>query len=287
MSIITPFDPWKSKLCSCPQKYSLSAYTGCGHGCLYCYASSYIRNFSLPRPKKNFLRALGNDLKRIPEGSIITISNSSDPYQPLEKQLKLTKSALNILKNYPLRINIVTKSALIIRDLEILKELKNLFISFTFTTLNKALARNLEPYASLPQERLKAIEKLCRNFALACRLDPLIHPLNTCEIKEIIKTLKLCGVKQVITSTYKIKPDNFKRMCNKFIQYQALWQKFYFKEGEKIGGYIYLAKNLRRKLIEEVKAITLDMGLEFSSCREGFVELNTKNCDGTSLFEKH
>lgn len=284
MNVITPFDPWKSKFCSCPQKYSLSAYTGCGHGCLYCYASSYIRNFSLPRPKKNFLRALENDLKKIPEYSIVTISNSSDPYQPLEKQSKLTQSALNILKNYPLHINIVTKSMLIVRDLEILKELKNLVISFTFTTLSEKLSKRLEPCVSSPHEKLKALEKLCRNFSVACRLDPLIYPLNTLEIKEIIKSLKLCGVKQIITSTYKLKPDNFKRMCKEFPQYKALWQELYLKKGEKTSGYISLPENLRKNLIEEVRTAALGAGLGFSSCREGFAELNTKNCDGSSFF---
>ena len=191
MSIITLFDPWKGKFCSCPQKYSLSAYTGCGHGCLYCYASSYIRNFSLARPKKDFLKRLGNDLKKLPVNSIVTISNSSDPYQPLDKQLKLTQSALNVLKNFYLHINIVTKSALIVRDLEILKEIRKLVISFSFNTLSESLAKRLEPNCSSPWQRLKAIEKLCRNFAVACRFDPLIHPLNTREIKEIIKVLKL------------------------------------------------------------------------------------------------
>lgn len=287
MRIISPFDPWKNRLCTCPKKYSLSAYTGCEHGCLYCYASSYIKNFTLPRPKKDFLKRLENDIKKIPQNSIITISNSSDPYQPLEKTLKLTQGALKILKQYPLRINIVTKSRLILRDLEILKEFKNIVISFTITTLNKSLAKRLEPNVCMPAEKLKALAKLSKHLTLACRFDPLVYPLNTGEIKNMARALKNSGIRQIITSTYKIKQDNFKRMCGEFKEYKNLWQDLYFAKGEKLGGYVCLPKDLRKKLIEEVKETACKEGLDFSSCREGFAGLNTKNCDGSSLFKDY
>ena len=76
-------------------------------------------------------------------------------------------------------------------------------------------------------------------------------------------------------------------MCKEFPQYQTIWQELYFKGGKKIGGYIYLVQGLRRKLIEEVRTAARDAGLEFSSCREGFSDLNTKKCDGSSLFSNH
>jgi len=65
MPLIAPFDPWKNTYCTCPNKFSLSPYTGCTHACLYCYASSYIINFSNPRPKKNFLERLKSQIKDI------------------------------------------------------------------------------------------------------------------------------------------------------------------------------------------------------------------------------
>ncbi|MDD5195253.1 MAG: radical SAM protein, partial [Candidatus Omnitrophica bacterium] len=157
MSLITIFDPWKSNLCSCPDKFSLSPYTGCSHGCLYCYASSYIRNFSIVRQKKDFLKRLSSEVKKLPPSSILAIANSSDPYLAQEEQLRLTRGALLVLKNYDLKINIVTKSALIIRDIEILKSLKKILVSFTLTTLDQTLSKKLEPRASLPKERLTAM----------------------------------------------------------------------------------------------------------------------------------
>ena len=285
MSLITPFDPWGSALCSCPKKLSLSAYTGCSHGCLYCYASSYIADFSCVRPKKDFLKKLEKEIKKIPYDSYITMANSSDPYLHLEKKEELTRQALNILKDYDLHLALVTKSSLILRDLDILKEFKNIVVSISITTLNKPLAKRLEPRASPSKERLKTIEKLSKKLPVICRFDPLIYPLNTEEIKTVVRAVKSAGAKQIITSTYKIKPDNFKRMVASFPEYKSIWKRLYLDEGEKNNGYTYLAKNLRKELIEKVKKSCLENKLDFSSCREGFSELNTKTCDGSSFFK--
>ncbi len=283
MNLITKFDPWKGNLCTCPSKYSLSAYTGCNHGCLYCYASSYIRRFSQPREKKDFLKRLEKEIKKIPKGSLIAMANSSDPYLPLEEKLKLTQSTLKIIEKQDLSLNIVTKSTLILRDLDILKNLKKVVVSISLTTLDKELAKKLEPNSSDPSERLETIKELSLHLPVAVRLDPLIYPLNTENIRKTIAEIKKSGAKQIITSTYKIKPDNFKRMVTAFGKYKELWQKLYLRQGEKKGGYIYLPQTLRKDLINKVKEIALGEKLEFSSCREGFSNLNTANCDGSIL----
>ncbi len=285
MRLIQPFDPWKSEFCTCPKKFSLSPYTGCSHFCLYCYASSYIRNFFFPREKKNFLKRLKKEIKKLPQGSYISIANSSDPYLELEKKLKLTQKTLKVFKNSDFQVMLVTKSSLILRDVKILKEFKKIVIAITITSLKENLTKRLEKLAPSPKERLKTIEILSKDLKVVCRLDPLIYPLNTTQIREIIRELKNRGVKQIITSTYKARPDNFKRMISEFSEYKELWGKLYIKEGEKRAGYMYLPRTLRRKLIEEVRSVALKEGLDFSSCREGFGELNTKNCDGSSFFK--
>lgn len=285
MRLLTVFDPWKNEYCTCPGKFSLSPYTGCAHKCLYCYASSYIRNFGDVRPKKYFLKRLAVELRKIPENSIIAIANSSDPYQPMEKKLNLTRDMLLLLRSFNLKINIVTKSPLLLRDLDVLRDIKNIFISFTFTCLDKKLALKLEPGVFYgPAEKLKAISALSKYVPVAARFDPLIYPLNTSNIKQTVKALKDCGAKQIITSTYKIKPDNFRRMCETFPEHAKLWKKLYLQEGERKNGYTYLNASLRQKLISEVKEAASCDKINFSSCREGFGDLNTACCDGTSLF---
>lgn len=285
MSLITAFDPWKNTLCSCPAKYSLSAYTGCDHGCLYCYASSYIRNFTQPREKKDFLTRLNKEIKKLPVDAYLAIANSSDPYLTLEKKLELTKKTLKILKDYDLKINIITKSPLILRDIDLLKNLKSVTISVSLTSLDKILLQKLEPNASAPQERLKIIEKLSPHLPIIVRFDPLIYPLNTNEINLLVEKITALGAKQVITSTYKIKTDNFKRITASFPQYKRLWAKLYLEQGEKKNGYAYLPKGLRKNLITKVKDAALIQGIKFSSCREGFDNLNTANCDGSSFLD--
>jgi len=284
MSLITPFDPWGSSLCSCPPKYSLSAYTGCDHGCIYCYASSYIVNFTQPREKKDFLNRLQREIKKIPPNSFITMANSSDPYLGFEKKLKLTRQALEILKKHDLKLMIVTKSSLITRDLDILKEFKKLVVAISLTTLKEPLAKKFEPHAPLPQERLKAMKILSAHTSLVCRFDPLIYPLNTSEIEEVVKRVKEAGARQIITSTYKVKQDNFKKMIKSFPEYKNLWHKLYMLDGQRLGGYRYMPKEKRKELIERVRKAALSAGMDFASCREGFNNLNTKKCDGSSFF---
>lgn len=283
MNLIAKFDPWKGNLCTCPDKYSLSAYTGCNHGCLYCYASSYIKDFPRVREKKDFLKRLGKEIKKIPEGSIITMANSSDPYNHLEKSLTLTRRAIKIIKERKLSINITTKSPLILRDLDILKGYRKTMVSISLNTLDRDMARELEPGTSSPQDRLKTIKELSLHLPVAVRLDPLIYPLTTGALEETIAEIKTAGAIQVITSTYKIKPDNFKRMSVAFPEHSKLWYKLYVEQGERIGGYTYLPKLLRKNLIERVRKAVLEQDLKFSSCREGFSGLNTAVCDGSSI----
>lgn len=287
MGIITGFDPWRSKYCSCAEKMSLSAYTGCAHACLYCYATSYIRNFNAPREKTDYLKRLRSHAKRLQPGSTITIANSSDPYQPLEKKLQHTRTTLEILSHEPVNILLVTKSALIVRDVTLLKELKRVVVAISVTCLDEKLARILEPGASTPRARIKALEKLAgHGIPIVARIDPLVYPLNTANLKQLITQLRLCGAKQIITSTYKAKPDSLKRMCAHFPEYKKIWDDLYLAKGELIAGYRYLPGALRKRLTEEVRDIAHDQGLKFSCCREGFQKYNTAACDGASFLLK-
>ncbi|MFW5936345.1 MAG: radical SAM protein, partial [Candidatus Hadarchaeota archaeon] len=68
--VVRPFDPWRSELCTCPPKYSFNPYTGCAHGCLYCYAT-YIPHFHNLRMKKDLLKRLDSDLRKLPEKQLI------------------------------------------------------------------------------------------------------------------------------------------------------------------------------------------------------------------------
>jgi len=286
MYVVKLFDPWKSPLCTCPPKYSLAPYTGCGHHCLYCYITSYIRNGFNPRPKVNFLNKLMRDIRKINPELPISIANSSDPYTPPEQKLRLTRKCLEILIPYGFKILLVTKSSLIVRDVDILKK-GNVAVSMTITTLNEKISKILEPNAPLPSERLKALKVLIENgIPCSVRIDPLIPFINYNieELRKLVKELAKIGVKHIVSSTYKVKYDNLRRMLNKFPNLTEKYRELYFEKGEIIHGYRYLPKKLRYDMLKTLASIVNDEGLSFAVCREGFTELNTgESCDGTHL----
>ena len=211
MPLITRFDPWHSTLCTCPPKLTFNPYTGCDHACTYCYASSYIPNFARCRPKKNLLRNLQREAARL-KGETISIANSSDPYPRIEAETGLTRMCLAILAQQNCRIQIITKSTLITRDTDLLSKTP-CTVALTITTDDDNTAKQIEPNAPSPTERLKTAETLIsKGIPVSARIDPVIPFLND-NPKRLIAELASIGVKHVTSSTYKVKPDNWQRLA--------------------------------------------------------------------------
>lgn len=289
--VVKPFDPWKSPLCTCPPKYVVHPYTGCGHRCLYCYASSYIKNFYCPRPKKfseiAFIRSLGG----IPPGSIVELSTSSDPYSPPEGELKLTRKVITRILASGHKLLITTKSSLVVRDLDILTKYRDkVAVAVTITTLSQEIASVVEPGAPSPTERFKAIRKLSRaGVPTLVRLDPII-PLvndNEADIYRLVTEASKAGAVQITSSTYKARPDSLYRLSRAFPQVADELRSIY-KDGERIGGYLYMDRKKRLEYMKIVREAALAAGLAFHTCREGFPELSSKgfSCDGSLLIGK-
>lgn len=278
------FDPWKSKLCTCPKKYSLNPYTGCAHGCLYCYASSYIKDFFRCRPKQKLIETLKRDILKIPTNSLISLCNTSDPYPPVEKEMMLTRQCLKIFKDYGMRVLVITKSDIVTRDIDLLKDMVTA-VTVTVTTLRHY--RKIEPNASTPFQRLKAVERLSKEgIPTGLRLDPIIPFINENEIDNILKLAKESGVKHITASTFKPRWDSAKRLLNAFPEIREKIEKLYFKEHSKISNSWYLPKPLRKYLIQKLRQICDELKISFSSCREGFPEFSTGlSCDGSHLIE--
>ncbi|MGQ9543030.1 MAG: radical SAM protein [Candidatus Bathyarchaeia archaeon] len=289
MGIIGPFDPWSSKMCTCPKKYSLSPYTGCSHRCLYCYISSYIQDPFNARPKKNFVKRLIRELRGIDRKLPIIMASSSDPYLHLEDRLGLTRETIKILREYSNRFLIVTKSDLVTRDIDLLKD-SMAAVSITVTTLSGDYAEMLEPAAPKPLKRLKAIERLCEhNIPCSARIDPIIPGVNSDDayLSELVRRLAETGVRHVIASTYKAREDSFRRLIQTFPRLEAPLRELYYKRGSRIGGARYLPLELRLKLILKVKKEAERCGMSFASCREGLSQLQSSaSCDSTHMIPK-
>jgi DNA repair photolyase len=282
LKVLRDFDPWCSPLCTCPAKLTINPYTGCDHGCVYCYASSYIVNFSNCRPKRNLIQMLERDVTSL-HGEMVSLSNSSDPYPNLETEKSLTRDCLEILSRSDCRIQIVTKSTLVVRDIDLLKKVPSV-VSLTITTDDDYLGAMIEPLAPLPTERLKAAEKLVESdLPVTVRIDPIIPFVND-DPERLIKEVASLGVKHITCSTYKVRPDNWKRLCETLPSVAEKLRPLYFEKGQRISDYFYLPYDLRLRLMERVRSFADRYHISFGVCREDLSQLNTGVCDGSWLF---
>ena len=156
-----------------PFSWTINPYRGCEFACKYCYAR-YTHEFMELRDGVDFERKiyvkqhaawmLRRDLKKVKPGEEIAIGTATDPYQPGERRYGVTRAVLEELAlHHGLELGIVTKSNLVLRDLDVLREISRhnqLFVNLTITTLNTELARILEPRAPRPDLRLDAMRKL-------------------------------------------------------------------------------------------------------------------------------
>jgi len=279
--LISPFDPWHNSMCTCPTKLTLNPYSGCDHACVYCYASSYIPNFQDCRPKKDQVAALQREAARL-KGEVVSVSNSSDPYPRVEANLGWTRQCLEILAASNCRIQIITKSNLVVRDDDLLSKVPST-VALTITTEDDAKAKLIEPLAPSSSERLRAAKDLmAKGIPVSVRIDPIIPYFND-QPQQLIAKLAELGVKHITSSTYKVKPDNWRRLSAAVPDVAEKLKPLYFQEGERVGGNILLPKDLRFKLMKNVRDLATAQGMKFGVCREGLAGLNTAACDGSWL----
>ena len=168
---------------------SINPYRGCEFGCHYCYARYTHEFMELREPhaferqvymKENAAWLLRQELRSLRPEEAIAIGTATDPYQPIERDAKITRSLLEVFSTQRgLRIGIVTKSTLVVRDIDLLQEIarhNSITVNLTVTTLDTGLARILEPRAPRPDLRLKALQQLrragLRAGVLCCPLLP-------------------------------------------------------------------------------------------------------------------
>lgn len=184
-----------------PFTYSLNPYRGCEHGCIYCYArpSHEYLGFSAGLDfetrilvKENIHRLLEHTLGKSGwKPQTIALSGNTDPYQPAERNFKLTRSCLEVLERFRNPVGIITKNHLVTRDLDILQSLaaRNLVrVMITITSLDADLIGEMEPRTSRPERRLEAIERLAAaGIPVGVMVAPVIPGLTDDEMAPILK----------------------------------------------------------------------------------------------------
>jgi DNA repair photolyase len=162
-------------------EFCVNPYTGCAVGCRYCYAALFIPRYSghaepwgtFVDAKTNAPELLARQIKRAKPGTI-WIASVCDPYQPAEERFGLTRACLEVLRGAGHPIRIQTKSARIMRDLDLIRSIPEMTVTISITTDDEGVARLFEPGASLPAER---IEALARFHEAGVRTTAFIGPI--------------------------------------------------------------------------------------------------------------
>ncbi|MCK5510731.1 radical SAM protein [Candidatus Parcubacteria bacterium] len=176
--------------------YCINPYVGCLHGCAYCYASFMKRFTGHTEEWGTFLDVkinapviLEKQLTPKKKRGTILIGSVTDAYQPIERKYEITRNILKILAKHEFPVSILTKSALVKRDIDIIKKIKSCEVGMTITSLNKSISRIFEPTASSPQERLDTLSFFKNN---GIRTYAFIGPIlpEIIDINEILQSVK-------------------------------------------------------------------------------------------------
>jgi len=270
--------------CTCPPKYNLNVYKGrCAHGCLYCYSIKFPAfREGPPEPRKELGARIESMARNTRPIMPVMVSDCTDPYQPVEASLGLTRRCLETLIRHGFPILVVTKSDLVLRDVDVLGRGRGV-ISMTITALDRELARRLEPVAPSPSRRLEALRRLSEmGFYVVARIDPLFPGLTDQEedLRELVRALAEAGVRQVTSSTFKPVRGTMSLMREADEGLYEVLEKAY-RDARWIGGYLYMPAGRRYAMLKPLRDMVIAEGMEFAVCREGFRDLNTAVCDGT------
>lgn len=204
-----------------PLEQSVNPYQGCEHGCIYCYARNthpfwgYSAGLDFERKilvKRNAAELLEKRFKsKNYKVSPIMLSGNTDCYQPVEKELKLTRAILEKCWMYRHPVSIITKNALVLRDLDLLVPMAEqdlVHVNISITTLDEDLRRLLEPRTASVKQRLKTVETLAENgISVNVMMAPIIPGLNEHEIFQMVKTCAELGAGQVGYTMVRLNDD--------------------------------------------------------------------------------
>ncbi len=188
--------------------YTLNPYSGCAFGCTYCYAAFFSRSNEQKDEwgywvdvKENALTLLKKLRKKPLTGKTVYMSSVTDPYQPIEKKIELTRSLLEELLDYHQpRLVVQTRSPLVVRDIDLLKKFEVVQVNMTITTDNERVRKVFEPFCPSNKDRLTAIKEINNEGVNSCiTITPLL-PLEN--VHDFSKLLLNTGIKKFIIQPF-------------------------------------------------------------------------------------
>ena len=200
--------------------WAVNPYRGCSHACAYCYAQDVTR-FETRLPwgsvvevKVNIVQKLRRELSRKCEG-VYGVGTVTDPYQPLEARHELTRGCLSILKRSEARTSILTKSNLVLRDLDILSEWRDVEVGMSVGTVDERASSVIEPGAPSPESRFETLRKLADSgISVYLMAAPIIPAISDAEpsLRRLVELADLSGIKRIMWDGWNPKPLAKKRL---------------------------------------------------------------------------
>ena len=242
--------------------YNMNLYRGCSHGCIYCDSRSdcyHIDNFDIVKGKENMLNILENELSKKRIKGVVGIGAMSDTYNPMEIKYKQTRGALQLISKYDFGVSIDTKSNLILRDIDLLKEINSknsVIIKFTITTPDDNLSKIIEPKVCVSSKRLEAIKTLNDNGIFAgIMMNPVLPFITDKEedIKKLVRIASEYGAKFIHTYMGMTLRENqrayyFEKLDEKF---PGIKDKYIKTFGDKYNCLVPNCKNLYKVFTNE------------------------------------
>ena len=188
-------------------KYNMNLYRGCQHQCIYCDSRSKcyeIENFNHDvLVKVNAIELLRKELPTKRVKGVVGTGSMNDPYMPLEKQYRLTRRAMEVIAELGFGVQVITKSALVLRDIDVLEEIRRVhtLVTFSISTTDDHLGRKIEPGAALPSERFAALQALsARGICAGIAMMPVLPFLENTEenIEAVVRRAAECGARYIL-----------------------------------------------------------------------------------------
>jgi len=201
--------------------YALNPYVGCAHACVYCYAT-FMKRFTghdeewgtFVDVRVNAAEVLARQVRRARPGPVL-LASVTDAYQPLEEQYGITRACLRVLTGTGLPVSILTKSGLVQRDLDVIRQLSQVDVGFTITTLDEGLRRLFEPGAVPVARRLEAMAALASaGVEVWAFCGPLLPGLSDGEeqLSALLAAVKQAGARRILVDSLNLRGASWGRV---------------------------------------------------------------------------
>jgi len=286
--VLTKFNPFQSR--ACPPRLEVNVYTGCAFQCKYCYARAYIRDFNRPRCKPDFKENLEEDVERALQLGLnklpVGISNSCEPFQPLEDKYKHALFAIKLLTDNDFHLIIITKNPSKLTEPEYLDAMdpKRTFIEVTIPFLD---SRFFEPYAPPTMERIKSITALNElDYTVAVRVDPIVPSYGSIpgqspsEVETLIDQLHKAGVRFIIAKCLRLVGATTKA----YPEFYHALRPYYQLNGKWTKNCYELKNEVKQELHKPVYQACVKRGILYSTCMDEVRLPGSAMCDQSNLF---